>query len=129
MVPASSEKIGSVTVVAEGPGPIRAELSEPVSKPGMYTWVWEVLAEDQPAEFLPWIEAGWSDTFGLADETTSVRYPGKIDSALSIRQTKSGTYLGSRWYFPPATVSIRAWVIRRGLWNRMRPGRTCRAPT
>ncbi|MGJ9477033.1 VaFE repeat-containing surface-anchored protein [Actinotignum sp. GS-2025b] len=93
VVPASSEKIGSVTVVAEGPGPIRAELSEPVSKPGMYTWVWEVLAEDQPAEFLPWIEAGWSDTFGLADETTSVRYPGKIDSALSIRQTKSGTYL------------------------------------
>ena len=92
-VPASAELIESVTVVANGPGELKATLSQPTSKAGFVTWVWEVKAEDQPADSAKWIKAGWADQFGLPDETTSVRYPAQIDSTLSIRDTKSGTYL------------------------------------
>ncbi|MDK6418810.1 VaFE repeat-containing surface-anchored protein [Actinotignum timonense] len=92
-VPASAELIESVTVVANGPGQIKATLSQPTVKAGFVTWVWEVKAEDQPADSAKWIKPGWADQFGLPDETTSVRYPAKIDSTLSIRDTKSGTYL------------------------------------
>ena len=92
-VPASAELIESVTVVANGPGELKATLSQPTTKAGFVTWVWEVKAEDQPADSAKWIKPGWADQFGLPDETTSVRYPAKIDSTLSIRDTKSGTYL------------------------------------
>lgn len=92
-VPASAELIESVTVVANGPGQIKATLSQPTTKAGFVTWVWEVREADQAADSAKWIKAGWQDSFGLPDETTSVRYPAKIDSTLSIRDTKSGTYL------------------------------------
>ena len=92
-VPASAELIESVTVVANGPGQIKATLSQPTTKAGFVTWVWEVREVDQAPDAAKWIRAGWADQFGLPDETTSVRYPAKIDSTLSIRDTKSGTYL------------------------------------
>ena len=92
-VPASAELLESVTVVANGPGQIKATLSKPTAKAGFVSWVWEVKAEDQAPDAAKWIKAGWADQFGLPDETTSVRYPAQIDSTLSIRDTKSGTYL------------------------------------
>ncbi len=92
-VPAGAALIESVTVVANGPGELKATLSQPTTKSGFVTWVWEVKAEDQPADSAKWIKAGWQDSYGLENETTSVRYPAKIDSTLSIRDTKSGTYL------------------------------------
>ncbi|MDY5157633.1 VaFE repeat-containing surface-anchored protein [Actinotignum timonense] len=92
-VPASAELIESVTVVANGPGELKATLSQPTTKAGFVTWVWEVREADQAPDAAKWIKAGWADQFGLPDETTSVRYPAQIDSTLSIRDTKSGTYL------------------------------------
>ncbi|WP_176702294.1 VaFE repeat-containing surface-anchored protein, partial [Actinobaculum suis] len=93
VVPADAKLLGSVTVTAKGPG---EELSVSLDKPapaGFVTWVWEVKPEDQDPAVIQWIETGWADHYGLADETTSVRYAANIDSALSIRDTKSGTYL------------------------------------
>ncbi|WP_197077852.1 VaFE repeat-containing surface-anchored protein [Actinobaculum suis] len=93
IVPADAKLLGSVTVTAKGPG---EELSVSLGKPapaGFVTWVWEVKPEDQDPAVAQWIETGWTDQYGLADETTSARFNAVIDSALSIRDTKAGTYL------------------------------------
>ncbi|MDY5129904.1 hypothetical protein R6G69_07970, partial [Actinotignum urinale] len=39
------------------------------------------------------IAGNWADDYGIPEETTSNRFPGDVDSTLSIRTTKSGTYL------------------------------------
>jgi hypothetical protein len=58
------------------------------------TWVWRVVKADQAPEVRDLVRADWSDAFGIAEETTSVRWTtGTIDTALSIRVTRGGTYL------------------------------------
>lgn len=90
--PADAQVLGSVKVTATAPGKeITATLPNAV-EPGFVYWVWSVDAADQ-GENAKWIASGWRDSFALADETTSVQYDAEIDSTLSIRKTKSGTYL------------------------------------
>lgn len=92
-VPAGAPVVARASVTAAGPGVY------PVSVPGpatgqVVTWVWRVVKADQAPEVRDLIRADWSDAFGIAQETTSVRWTtGTVDTALSIRVTRGGTYL------------------------------------
>lgn len=92
-VPEGAELIKSVTVKADGPETVITANAGAAPKDGFYTWVWEVKAGDQDADWSKYIKADFADGYGLADETTSVRHPAQIDSQLSVRDTKAGTYL------------------------------------
>ena len=92
-VPEGAELIKSVIVKADGPGTVLTTSAGAAPKDGFYTWVWEVKADDQDAEWSKYIKADFVDDYGMADETTSVRHPAQIDSKLSVRDTKAGTYL------------------------------------
>lgn len=92
-VPEGAELIKSVTVKADGPETVITVNAGAAPKDGFYTWVWEVKADDQDADWSKYIKADFADGYGLADETTSVRHPAQIDSQLSVRDTKAGTYL------------------------------------
>ena len=89
-VPEGAELIGSKQVVANGPGKISATFS--AAKPGFATVVWEVVKNEQ-GKAAELIHQDWKDGYGLTQETTSYRHKVEIDSSLSIRQTKTGTYL------------------------------------
>lgn len=92
-VPEGAELIKSVTVKADGPETMITANAGTAPKDGFYTWVWEVKADDQDADWSKYIKADFADGYGLADETTSIRHPAQIDSQLSVRDTKAGTYL------------------------------------
>ncbi|MDU6745264.1 MAG: VaFE repeat-containing surface-anchored protein [Actinomyces sp.] len=92
-VPEGAELIKSVTVKADGPETMITANAGTAPKDGFYTWVWEVKADDQDADWSKYIKADFVDGYGLADETTSIRHPAQIDSQLSVRDTKAGTYL------------------------------------
>lgn len=92
-VPEGAELIKSVTVKADGPETMITANAGIAPKDGFYTWVWEVKADDQDADWSKYIKADFADGYGLADETTSVRHLAQIDSQLSVRDTKAGTYL------------------------------------
>lgn len=92
-VPEGAELIKSVTVKADGPETVITANAGAAPKDGFYTWVWEVKADDQDADWSKYIKADFADGYGLADETTSIRHPAQIDSQLSVRDTKAGTYL------------------------------------
>ena len=92
-VPADATVIGTASFTANGPGEYRAKLDKPASKPGFVTWVWRMVRENQDAAYVEYIHADFSDQYGIAEETTSVWHEAEIDSSLSIRETKSGTYL------------------------------------
>lgn len=92
-VPEGTELIKSVTVKADGPETVITANAGAAPKDGFYTWVWEVKADDQDADWSKYIKADFADSYGLENETTSVRYSAQIDSQLSVRDTKAGTYL------------------------------------
>lgn len=92
-VPEGAELIKSVIIKANGPETVLTVSAGAAPKDGFYTWVWEVKADDQDAEWSKYIKADFVDDYGMADETTSVRHPAQIDSKLSVRDTKAGTYL------------------------------------
>lgn len=89
-VPQDAKLFESVEVVANGPGEISASFS--ATEPGFVTVVWEVLKSDQ-GDLSKFIHSDWSDGFGRPEETVSLRHAIDIDTALSIRTTKSGVYL------------------------------------
>lgn len=91
--PDKAELIKSMTVTASKPGQVLKVNAGGAPKDGFYTWVWEVREADQAKEYAKWIDSGWIDGYGIPEETTSARYEAVIDSALSVRDTKSGTYL------------------------------------
>ncbi|XCB29560.1 VaFE repeat-containing surface-anchored protein [Arcanobacterium hippocoleae] len=90
--PDKAELIKSMTVTASKPGQVLKVNAGAAPKDGFYTWVWEVREADQAKEYVKWIDSGWIDGYGIPEETTSARYEAVIDSALSVRDTKSGTY-------------------------------------
>lgn len=91
-VPADAKELGTVSVDVDGPGEYTATLDVPEVDPNFVTWVWKVVKADQ-GDYSKYVHADWSDQYGLADETTSVRHTPVMDSNLSIRETKGGTYL------------------------------------
>ena len=90
-VPAGAKVVGTTTVTANGPGDYTAEIATDL-EPEVVTWVWEVVKADQ-GQYESYVAADWSDAFGIAEETTSLRGRAEIDSTLQNRVTKSGTYL------------------------------------
>ncbi len=102
-IPEGAEPLGTTTLTATGPGEYAASLALPEgAEPGFVTWVWRTVEEDQAGTIdeagaavplADLIRADWADAFGLPDETTSLRFPIDVDSSLSTRTTKSGTYL------------------------------------
>lgn len=89
-VPEGAEPVASASFVADGPGTYAVTAPGP-AEPGVVTWVWRVVKAHQTEESRDLVRDDWSDAFGLAAETTSVRWQLEIDSALTIRQTAAGT--------------------------------------
>lgn len=73
--------LGTVTVTATGPG---TYVSPPVVAPsgGFVTWVWQVKKASQPQWVRDYLAADWADEYGIAVETTSVRWPVTITSMM-----------------------------------------------
>jgi hypothetical protein len=92
-VPVDAPVVSRTTVTATGPGTYTATADGPASGQ-VVTWVWRVVKAHQPPEHRALVRGDWSDAYGIAEETTSVRWTtGTVDSALSIRTTQGGTYL------------------------------------
>ncbi|WP_172119592.1 VaFE repeat-containing surface-anchored protein [Actinomyces faecalis] len=99
-VPAGAQVVGSTTVTATGPGTYTATITAPDGQPidsQFVTWVWEVVKADQ-GDYSSYVAGDWSDSWGLADETTSVRERVEVDSTIQSNVTKSGTYLVDSLY-------------------------------
>ncbi len=102
-VPGEEMIVGKTTITANGPEELLAELDNVENvKPNFINWQWCVYKDEQTAEVThggktyktsEFVHADWCDTYGLADETTSVRHRVQIDSQLSVRKTKAGSYL------------------------------------
>ena len=102
-VPGEEMIVGKTTITANGPEELLAKLDNVENvKPNFINWQWCVYKDEQTAEVThggktykasEFVHADWCDTYGLADETTSNRHPVQIDSQLSVRDTKAGTYL------------------------------------
>ncbi|HEY0189342.1 MAG TPA: hypothetical protein VGC67_17790 [Cellulomonas sp.] len=92
-VPTGAPVVATATVLADGPG--RYAVTAPGPGTGqVVTWVWQVVKEHQPGASRDLVRGDWSDSYGLAAETTSVRHDSvTVDSSLSVRETRSGTYL------------------------------------
>ncbi len=78
-IPDDAIPVGTVQVVAEGPG---TYTSPAVTSPdaGFVTWVWEVKKSSQPEWVRPFLAADWRDDYGINVETHSVRWPVSITS-------------------------------------------------
>lgn len=92
-VPASAELVSSMMVTAKGPGEKLTANGGKATKAGFYTWVWRVDAKDQAKDAAKWITTGWTDSYGLADETTSVKTKAQITSQLHFKETDHGLML------------------------------------
>lgn len=100
-VPEGAKPVGTVQIIARGPGVYSAALEEQV-EPGFLTWVWRVNKEAQThslddrgesVKVRDLVHANWSDSFALEEETSSIPFVVEIDSSLTTRTTKSGEYL------------------------------------
>jgi hypothetical protein len=92
-VPSDAPVVGTASFIADGPGEYTA--TAPGLPEGQFvTWVWREVKANQPANLQQYIRGDWSDAYAIAEETTSVRHNTvDIDSTLTVRETKSGTYL------------------------------------
>lgn len=73
--------IATVRLTATGPGTYTSP-AVVLPDPGFVTWVWKVVKADQPPTWRDYVAGDWEDSYGLADETTSVRWPASITSEL-----------------------------------------------
>lgn len=99
-VPADAKAVATASFTAEGPGEHSVNVDVAGLEPGFYTWVWKVVKDTQPGtigdptiDIKELVHADWHDQFGLGDETTSYRFKANVDTSLSVRETKSGSYL------------------------------------
>jgi hypothetical protein len=72
-VPAGTPVLGSTTITATGPGTYQASVPG-VGRGQVVTWVWQMVKAHQPAQWQPYIRGDWSDSYGVAGETSSVRH-------------------------------------------------------
>ena len=99
-VPADARAVATASFTAKGPGEHSVNVDVAGLAPGFYTWVWKVVKDTQPGtigdpaiDIKELVHADWHDQFGLGDETTSYRFNANVDTSLSVRETKSGSYL------------------------------------
>ncbi len=81
--------LGTVTVTADGPG-VYTSPSVVAPTGGFVTWVWEVQKSSQPAWVRDYLAADWADEYGIAVETTSVRWPITVTSLMREYNVHSG---------------------------------------
>lgn len=90
----SAKPVGHATFTATAPGTHTASVK--VSKPGIYTWVWEVKKSEQ-GENTAYIHADWKDGFALQAETVVIPHVARIESDRNIIQvmnnSNSKTYI------------------------------------
>ena len=90
-VPEGAQVLGTATFTADkGPGEYSVTLDKK-SDPGFVTWVWKVVKANQ-GEFAKYVKADWSDKFGIANETQSIRWPGVVESTINVKKTHSNMY-------------------------------------
>lgn len=101
-VPTDAKALGSVKLTFDGPGTQTATLDGVAVPSGFVTWVWKVVKADQSAQVVvngasmaasTLVHGDWSDAYGADKEITSNRFPVEINTAISSRVTKAGTYL------------------------------------
>ena len=99
-VPADAHVVATASFTATGPGEHSVNVDVAGLAPGFYTWVWKVVKDGQPGtigdpaiDIKELVHADWHDQFGLGDETLSYRFKANVDTSLSVRTTKSGSYL------------------------------------
>ncbi|MHB0828056.1 MAG: VaFE repeat-containing surface-anchored protein [Schaalia turicensis] len=99
-VPADAHVVATASFTATGPGEYSVNVDVAGLAPGFYTWVWKVVKDAQPGtigdpaiDIKELVHADWHDQFGLGDETLSYRFKANVDTSLSVRTTKSGSYL------------------------------------
>ncbi|MDO4613928.1 MAG: hypothetical protein Q4B10_07725 [Actinomycetaceae bacterium] len=118
-VPKDAVKVGTVEITADTPGdyPATLKLDKPV-KPGFVTWVWKMDKAAQDASVKEYIKGDWSDSYGLAAETTSVREQAKITANASVSEdAKAGS-----WKLLDAVTAKRAsicsaWALVKPPWQ------------
>lgn len=74
VIDAAAVPLGTVTVTADGPG-VYTSPSVVAPSGGFVTWVWEVKKSSQPEWVRDYLANDWQDDYGIAVETTSVRWP------------------------------------------------------
>lgn len=78
-VPADAVPLGTVEVVATGPG-VYTSPTVVFPDAGFVTWVWEMRLEAQREEYRNYLADTWVDNYGIPVESTSVRHPVSITS-------------------------------------------------
>ena len=120
-VPADARAVASASFTAEGPGEHSVSVDVAGLEPGFYTWVWKVVKDTQPGtigdpaiDIKELVHADWHDQFGLGDETTSYRFKANVDTSLSVRETKSGSYLVDDMFVTQMPESHPNFTARAG---------------
>lgn len=120
-VPADARAVATASFTAEGPGEHSVSVDVAGLAPGFYTWVWKVVKDTQPGtigdpaiDIKELVHADWHDQFGLGDETTSYRFKANVDTSLSVRETKSGSYLVDDMFVTELPESHPNFTARAG---------------
>ncbi|WP_195226070.1 VaFE repeat-containing surface-anchored protein [Schaalia turicensis] len=120
-VPADAKAVATASFTAEGPGEHTVNVDVAGLAPGFYTWVWKVVKDTQPGtigdpaiDIKELVHADWHDQFGLGDETTSYRFNANVDTTLSVRETKSGSYLVDDMFVTQMPESHPNFTARAG---------------
>lgn len=94
--PATAEQVDAVRIDATGPGVYRA-CADPATvaatEPGILTWQWRTDHAAMPADLRAVLLSSWQDTFGLPDESSSLRHTPEVVTSLSVRATADGLRL------------------------------------
>lgn len=120
-VPADARAVATASFTAKGPGEHSVNVDVAGLAPGFYTWVWKVVKDTQPGtigdpaiDIKELVHADWHDQFGLGDETTSYRFNANVDTTLSVRETKSGSYLVDDMFVTQMPESHPNFTARAG---------------
>ncbi len=120
-VPADAKVVATASFTATGPGEHNVNVDVAGLAPGFYTWVWKVVKDTQPGtigdpaiDIKELVHADWHDQFGLGDETTSRRFNANVDTTLSVRETKSGSYLVDDMFVTQMPESHPNFTARAG---------------
>ena len=120
-VPADAHVVATASFTATGPGEHSVNVDVAGLAPGFYTWVWKVVKDAQPGtigdpaiDIKELVHADWHDQFGLGDETLSYRFKANVDTSLSVRTTKSGSYLVDDMFVTEMPESHPNFTARAG---------------
>lgn len=90
-VPSSGVSVlGTRTITATGPGTYTSGSVTMPDDAGYVTWVWKVVKANQSAAVREMLVGDWSDSFGLAAETTTVRFQPAVTTEVSSRVVTVG---------------------------------------